>query len=171
MHGYLRKMGETDLSLVLQWRNHPDVRCYMYTHHEIAQEEHARWFAQLSNDDSQCALIYVVDDIPQGYVNFKMCAASTVADWGFYLAPDAPKGTGGQLGRAALNHAFHEMGLYKVCGQAIGFNEKSIRFHLRMGFQREGVLRQQHFDGEKYHDVECFGLLLSEWQGMNNENK
>jgi len=34
---------------------------------------------------------------------------------------------------------------------------------LRLGFQREGVLRQQHFDGQQYHDVVCFGLLANEW--------
>jgi UDP-4-amino-4,6-dideoxy-N-acetyl-beta-L-altrosamine N-acetyltransferase len=53
--------------------------------------------------------------------------------------------------------------LHKLCGQALAFNERSIRFHQNLGFRREGVLRQQHFDGEQYHDVVCFGLLASEW--------
>ncbi len=165
MNGYLRQMRDDDLGLVLQWRNHPEVRRYMYTQHEISLEEHARWFERLRHDKLQKALIFVVDEKPLGYVNFKQHADSAIADWGFYLAPDAPKGTGGQLGRAALIYAFDELRLSKLCGQALGFNEKSIRFHQRMGFQREGVLRQHHFDGEGYHDVECFGLLASEWGG------
>ena len=158
-------MGEDDLSLVLQWRNHPDVRCYMYTQHEITPEEHVQWFSRLCHDDTQSSLIFVVDGTPLGYVNFKVITASAVADWGFYLAPNAPKGTGSQLGTAALNYAFQQMKLHKVCGQALSFNEKSKRFHLRLGFKREGTLRQQYFDGENYYDVECFGLLSNEWIG------
>ncbi|MFK7776841.1 MAG: UDP-4-amino-4,6-dideoxy-N-acetyl-beta-L-altrosamine N-acetyltransferase [Gimesia sp.] len=165
VQGYLRKMVENDLSLVLQWRNHPDVRRYMYTQHEITPEEHVQWFSRLCHDDRQSSLVFVIDEIPLGYVNFKRNATLTVADWGFYLAPDAPKGTGSQLGTAALDYAFEQMKLHKVCGQALGYNEKSKGFHLRFGFKREGVLRQQHFDGENYYDVECFGLLANEWTG------
>lgn len=171
MQGYLREMVEDDLSMVLQWRNHLDVRRYMYTQHEITMEEHTQWFARLSHDDRQSSLIFVIDDTPLGYVNFKQNSVSSVADWGFYLAPDAPKGTGRQLGTAALNYAFQQMILHKVCGQALGYNEKSKGFHLRLGFKREGILRQQYFDGEKYHDVECFGLLENEWIEGNDESR
>lgn len=169
MTGCLRQMKEEDLSLVLQWRNHPDVRHYMYSQNLISPEEHAKWFVQLSREGLHTALLFIVDEIPQGYVNFKQSPVASIADWGFYLAPAAPKGTGGQLGHAALNHAFLVMGLHKVCAQALGFNEKSIRFHLRLGFRREGVLREQYFDGEKYHDIESFGLLSAEWLGANDE--
>lgn len=163
--GHLRKMVDGDLSLVLQWRNHPDVRRYMYTQHEITPEEHTQWFAQSRHDDTRELLIFTIDDVPLGYVNFQKSTTSAVADWGFYLAPDAPKGTGSQLGCAALNYAFKKMNLHKVCGQVLDYNEKSSRFHLHLGFKREGVLRQQYFDGENYHDVECFGLLSDEWVG------
>ncbi|WP_230714510.1 GNAT family N-acetyltransferase [Marinobacter shengliensis] len=40
----LRPMTESDLEQVLQWRNHPEVRRYMYTTHEIRLEEHSKWF-------------------------------------------------------------------------------------------------------------------------------
>lgn len=165
MQGYLRKMVETDLPLVLKWRNHPGVRRCMFTQHEVTPEEHAQWFTRLCHDDTQSSLIFVIDDIPLGYVNFKKTVALAVADWGFYIAPDAPKGTGRQLGTAVLNYAFRQMKLHKVCAQVLGYNENSKNFHLSLGFKREGVLKQQYFDGEDYHDVECFGLLSNEWLG------
>ena len=80
------------------------------------------------------------------------------------LAPDAPKGSGRQLGRAALNHAFRQLKFHKVCGQALAYNQRSIQFHQSLGFEQEGILRDQHFDGERYHHVICFGLLSHEWQ-------
>ncbi|NWB91929.1 UDP-4-amino-4,6-dideoxy-N-acetyl-beta-L-altrosamine N-acetyltransferase [Pseudomonas agarici] len=157
-------MTREDLERVLSWRNHQEVRRYMYTQHEISLVEHTRWFERVSLDASRHLLIFENDVVPLGFVNIHQIAVGGVADWGFYTAPDAPQGTGRQLGQAALHYAFGQAGLHKICGQAIAHNERSIKFHLNLGFQQEGTLREQHFDGERYHDVVCFGLLASDRQ-------
>lgn len=159
----VRPMAESDLEQVLSWRNHPEVRRYMYTQHEISLEEHARWFARASQNPERHLLVFEMDTIPLGFINIHQIGNGGIADWGFYTAPDAPKGTGRALGEATLRYAFETVGLHKLCGQALAFNERSSNFHLALGFQSEGVLRQQHFDGQRYHDVVCFGLLASEW--------
>lgn len=159
----LRRMGIADLETVLAWRNHPDVRRYMYTQHEIGLDEHARWFERVSQDTSHHVLIFENQGIALGFINIQQIAPGGIADWGFFAAPDAPKGTGRQLGRAALQYAFGTAGYVKLCAQALIYNERSIRYHQNMGFQQEGILRQQHFDGQHYHDVVCFGLLANEW--------
>lgn len=161
----VRPMTEADLDQVLAWRNHLQVRRFMYTQHEISSDEHRHWYAKASTDENRHLLIYEDRGVAQGFVAFtRTSAGSPVADWGFYLAPDAARGTGGRLGRAALDHAFAELALHKVNGQALGYNERSIRFHERLGFNREGCLRQQYFDGQTFHDVILFGLLASEWE-------
>jgi UDP-4-amino-4,6-dideoxy-N-acetyl-beta-L-altrosamine N-acetyltransferase len=157
-------MTPEDLGQVLAWRNHEEVRRYMYTQHEISLEEHTRWFERASQDAGRHLLVFENDTVPLGFINIHQIAPGGVADWGFYVAPDAPKGTGRQLGQAALHYAFSGEGLHKICGQALAYNERSIRFHLNLGFQQEGTLREQHFDGQHYHNVVCFGLLASEWQ-------
>ncbi|MAI34820.1 MAG: UDP-4-amino-4,6-dideoxy-N-acetyl-beta-L-altrosamine N-acetyltransferase [Rhodopirellula sp.] len=157
-------MTDRDLEQVLSWRNHPDVRRFMYTSHMISPDEHARWFERTREQQGVWLLIYELEGIPRGFVNISRTRSSQVADWGFYLAPDSESGTGSALGMAALEYAFRDLELHKVCGQALGFNKRSIKFHEKLGFIREGVLREQHFDGEHYHDVLCFGLLASEWK-------
>lgn len=156
-------MTEKDIDQVLTWRNHPEVRRYMYTHHEISPEEHARWFARASQDPSKHLLMFEINRTPLGFVNIHQIASGGIADWGFYAAPQSPKGTGRALGDAALRYAFETIGLHKLCGQALAFNERSIRCHRALGFQREGLLRQHHFDGQHYHDVVCLGLIASDW--------
>lgn len=167
MSAIVRDMQEEDLARVLAWRNHPDVRKFMYTQHEIAPLEHADWFKRSRLNPARNLLIFEIDSVPMGFVNINQILPGHVADWGFYLDPDAPRGTGDQLGAAALDFAFTVLGLHKICGQALGFNERSIRFHLRLGFQREGELRDQYYDGECYHSVVHLGLLSSEWQGSS----
>lgn len=160
-------MKEVDLEQVLSWRNHLNVRRYMYTQHEISLAEHSRWFARASQDPGRHLLVFEINETPLGFINIHQIANGGIADWGFYAAPDAPKGSGGALGEAALRYAFETVRLHKLCGQALAFNERSIRFHLTLGFQREGTMRQHHFDGQQYHDVVCFGLLAREWHQAN----
>ncbi|WP_405420706.1 UDP-4-amino-4,6-dideoxy-N-acetyl-beta-L-altrosamine N-acetyltransferase [Marinobacter flavimaris] len=165
----LRPMTESDLEQVLQWRNHLEVRSYMYTTHEIRVEEHRKWFMNASPDPAIELLIYEQGGKAQGFVNIARTRCPEVADWGFYLAPNALKGSGRELGKQALNYAFGRLRLHKVCGQALGFNERSITFHKRLGFVEEARLRDQHFNGSQFHDVVCFGLLNSEWQAQTKD--
>ena len=158
----LRPMIREDLERVLSWRNHAEVRRYMYTQHEISLEEHTQWYERATVDASRHLLVFEIDGTPVGFINIHEIAPGGIADWGFYAAPDAPQGTGRQLGKAAVQYAFGQAGLHKICGQAIAYNHRSIKFHLNQGFQQEGILREQHFDGQEYHDVVCFGLLASD---------
>lgn len=160
----IRAVTLDDLPMVLAWRNHPDVRRFMFTQHEISMDEHRNWFAKVSQDATRRLLIVEEAHNPIGYVQFSNVVAGGVADWGFYARPDAPKGSGRKLGATALAYAFGPLNLHKVCGQAIDSNQASITFHKRLGFSQEGVLRdQQRIDG-KYHNLICFGLLTHEWR-------
>lgn len=159
----LRPMGYPDLGHVLAWRNHPEVRLSMYTQHEITLEEHLRWFERALQDPNRHLLIFELHQQPMGFVNFNAAGNGGIADWGFYLAPSSPKGIGQQLGRAALYHAFSQLKFHKVCGQVLAYNQRSREFHIALGFIEEGCLRDQHFDGERYHHVNCFGILSNQW--------
>lgn len=162
--GRVRVMGTDDLELVLNWRNHPDIRSCMYSQDEIRLENHKRWFESASTNPNKHLLIYEREGIPLGYICLDRLSLGPVADWGFYAAPDAPKGTGSALGNAALAYAFNEAGFHKVCGQVIEYNARSVHFHKKLGFKAEGVLRDQFFDGELFHNILCFGILQHEWQ-------
>jgi UDP-4-amino-4,6-dideoxy-N-acetyl-beta-L-altrosamine N-acetyltransferase len=167
--GLIRKMTVKDIDQVLQWRNHIDVRRFMFTQEKITLDEHRNWFERVSQDSRRHLLVFEDDGIPSGSVNFNQLDIISIADWGFYLATDAKKGVGRQMGLAALDYAFEELDLRKVCGKALAFNDRSIQFHLNLGFKQEGVLREQHFDGQKFYDVVCFGLLAAEWNQYNRE--
>lgn len=160
----VRKVTEQDLPMVLAWRNNAEVRRYMFTQHEISLDEHRSWFANASLDPSRSLLIVEEAGQAIGYVQFSKVEEGGIADWGFYVRPDAPKGSGRKLGTMALNHAFGPLKLHKVCGQAIASNQASIAFHQRLGFALEGVLRDQKRIHGAYHSLHCFGLFATEWQ-------
>jgi UDP-4-amino-4,6-dideoxy-N-acetyl-beta-L-altrosamine N-acetyltransferase len=159
----VRAVIREDLPTILAWRNHPSIRNFMLTRHEITLAEHRAWFERASEDKTRRLLVVENGAEPIGYVQFANVVAAGISDWGFYARPEAPKGSGRKLGTAALAYAFDVLELHKVCGQAIASNQASIALHARLGFTREGVLRdQQRIDGA-YHSLVCFGLLKREW--------
>lgn len=160
----IRLMREDDLERVLGWRNHPDIRRYMLTQHEISLEEHCIWFARASQDPSRRLLIVEEGEVPLGYVQFTGVVSEGIAHWGFYAAPKAVKGSGRKLGQVALDYGFQALRLHKICGEALAFNEASITFHTKLGFRQEGVLRNQCQIAGIYYDLICFGLLGHEWR-------
>ena len=160
----IRSMIEDDLPMVLTWRNHPEVRRFMFTQHEISLTEHTQWFKRVVQDNTRRLLIVQENGSPIGYVQFSNVEPGGVADWGFYACPGASKGTGRKLGEIALDHAFGQLELHKVCGQVIEKNHASKRFHERLGFKPEAVLPDQKRMNGQYQTLICFGLLAREWQ-------
>ena len=166
MTSNLRQMVEDDLAMVLSWRNHAEVRRFMFDNREIPMDAHRSWFERNQKKDATSLLLLETDGAPQAFMNIsRLEDDSPIAEWGFYAAPDAAKGTGKLLGRLTLDFAFTRLDLHKVCGRVLSFNDRSLRFHESLGFRQEGVLRDQYYDGERFFDVINFGLLSHEWQG------
>ena len=163
----IRKLQQGDLERVLAWRNHPEIRRYMFSQHKITWDEHLRWFLNKKDDPKTHLLIFELGQNPEGFVSFCEKKIAGTAEWGFYISPDAPKKIGHLLGVTALRYAFKIIGAHKVCGQALAYNEKSIKFHISLGFQQESILRKHHFDGNIYHDVISFGILANVWGNIN----
>ncbi|WP_430459826.1 UDP-4-amino-4,6-dideoxy-N-acetyl-beta-L-altrosamine N-acetyltransferase [Thalassolituus sp. LLYu03] len=158
----VRYMKEADLEQVLRWRNHPDIRSKMYTQHEISWEEHARWFERTKSDENVHLLIYE-DPEPLGFISFKSSVNQAEAVWGFYVAPDAPAGTGVRMGHSALDFAFSELGYEVIKGEVISFNRRSSGYHEKLGFTRHGKLVGKYQENEKSYDIEQFCLTAQQW--------
>lgn len=166
----LRLVDERDLPTIMEWRNHPKINQYMFSQHLITEEEHRNWFDSSLNNALRKLFIYQAGDAKLGFVQFQQRAAgSGVLEWGFYISPDAEKGTGSRMASLALAQAFNDLDAMKVYGEVLSFNMSSIKLHERLGFKREGILRQQHLLNETYYDIHCYGLLRSEWLENNKQ--
>lgn len=160
-------MRDCDLSDILSWRNHPGVRNFMLTQHEITVDEHRRWFERASKDQTNSLLVIEEFERPLGCVTFSGVKRDLSAEWSFYASPDGEPGTGTKVCSAAIEYAFSVLGVHKIVGRVLEFNLASIRLHERLGFFHEGTLRQQQLIHGVYYDLLCFGLLSSEWAKVN----
>ncbi len=167
----LRQLTQNDLFLVLSWRNSPEVREHMYTTHKISEAEHRAWFAKVEQDQQSRWYIHEDDTgNADGVVYFTQYRPENRSSfWGFYTSPESAVGTGTRIGLDALNEAFSVLNLHKLNAEVISTNRRSLRFHEKLGFSREGCFRDYHFDGYDYVDVIRFGILSSEWLKKRSE--
>jgi UDP-2,4-diacetamido-2,4,6-trideoxy-beta-L-altropyranose hydrolase/UDP-4-amino-4,6-dideoxy-N-acetyl-beta-L-altrosamine N-acetyltransferase len=131
----IREMTHDDLLMVLEWRNSSKVKSYMNTQHKISFEEHCIWFDRVIKDNSRAVLIYESLNQPMGFVQFSNLESKEGAIWGFYMAPNASKGSGSEMGKAALKYAFTRLGTTKIFGRVMIDNYASINFHKKLGFE------------------------------------
>jgi RimJ/RimL family protein N-acetyltransferase len=86
------------------------------------------------------------------------------AEIGFTLAPAYQKrGFATEAVSAVLDRLFRVQHLHKVAGECDARNKPSAALLERLGFTREGLLRQQTFIKGEWTDDLLYGLLAEEW--------
>ena len=66
--------------------------------------------------------------------------------------------------RALIDHAFGELKLNRVEISCATGNRRSRMIPERLGFTREGVLRQAEWVHDHFNDLVVYGLLAHEWK-------
>ncbi|MGE5701489.1 MAG: UDP-4-amino-4,6-dideoxy-N-acetyl-beta-L-altrosamine N-acetyltransferase [Clostridia bacterium] len=161
----LREMEESDLELVLHWRNSERIRASMYTDKIISWEDHCAWFSRMRENNGIDYRIFEYLGRPIGLVNFTgIDRENRKCHWGFYLGEtDVPRGIGTVMGYLGLEYAFESLLLRKICGEAFSFNQASINYHKRLGFREEGLFVKHILKSGNYEDVVSFALFQDEW--------
>ena len=92
-----------------------------------------------------------------------------IADIGFTLAPEAQgHGYATEGVGAVVRYLFEAGGKHKLCADCDTRNEPSWRLLERLGFQREGELRESFRDGEGWASEYLYGMLAG--AGRNNRS-
>ena len=131
----LRRATLSDSRLLYMWRNHQNIRRFMRQTQAITWATHRRWLARQLGNPDYVLLIYYENGTPLGSVNFTRIT-ERVCEWGFYAAPDAPRGTGTKMLRTAIAWARLCLDVEKICAQVREDNVASVRLHEKLGFRR-----------------------------------
>ncbi|MBN2581284.1 MAG: GNAT family N-acetyltransferase [Pirellulales bacterium] len=68
-----------------------------------------------------------------------------------------------EAARAAADYGFATWNLHRVYAHHFGVNPASGRVLQKLGLKPEGRLRQHVKKGDRYEDMEIYGLLREEW--------
>jgi UDP-4-amino-4,6-dideoxy-N-acetyl-beta-L-altrosamine N-acetyltransferase len=132
------------LTMVLSWRNHPDVCSWMLNSNEISLNEHLSYIESLKNrSDKRYFLVQKGNDY-LGVVDL-IDITTTSAEIGIYVNPDK-RGVGGLLMEALIRYAFDTLKLTKLIANVFSNNENAKRLYQKFDFQE--IDRTMHKERE-----------------------
>jgi UDP-4-amino-4,6-dideoxy-N-acetyl-beta-L-altrosamine N-acetyltransferase len=157
---------EDDVEAVRVMRNHPEVRRYMYTDHQILEEEHRNWLNMLKSNQSTEVFVVYRDQQPLGVVSLsKISRQHATSDWAYYLDPEEQGGGVGVLVEyALLEYAFGAVRLQKLNCEVLATNPRVVNLHKKFGFKEEGVRRSNIVKDGQRIDVHLLGETFDEWE-------
>ena len=96
-----------------------------------------------------------------GFVEFDWVARKT--EIGYWLdSAEVGRGIVTQACRALIKYAFEELEMNRIEIQCSAENHRSAAIPERLGFTKEGVLRQAEMRNGKLHDFNIYGLLAED---------
>ncbi|HEX9332702.1 MAG TPA: GNAT family N-acetyltransferase [Anaerolineales bacterium] len=167
----LRFVSEADLPAVYNIFSHPEVMRYWsyppWTDMSQAQE----WLEKVqegyrTRNDIQLGIERRADHVLVGTCTlFQFHAASRRAEIGYALGrPYWGSGYMHNALQALLGYAFQTLDLNRLEADIDPRNIASAKTLERLGFQKEGYLRERWIVNDEISDTSLYGLLRREWQ-------
>lgn len=100
-----------------------------------------------------------------GSIGFQRIDKSNqIAELGYWLK-ESLQGTGivTKSAKRLIEYTFSNMNINRIIIKVRNENDKSKAIPIRLGFKKEGVLREALYHSGRYHDVVLFSLLKSDF--------
>ena len=162
----LVRISLADKASLREWRNDPAVSKWMYTNHEIGEEEHHVWFDAMLADASKVYWKIVTDGVAVGSVFLTgVSGQGKSCEWGMYLADVNARGKGVTQAACALSfrHAFNELSVDVVTCEAVAQNENAIGLYESVGYVRTGIQIDAVQRGGEMLSVVTLELTRKSW--------
>lgn len=148
-----------EMEMILEWRNHEDIRKWMYSDHIISKDEHFRFMEGIKQDNKN---FYWLVKNKEGYVGVislnRIDLKNKNAYIGIYSNPKLSR-VGGLLMECLKKLAFDTANLHTLKAEAIWTNKHAIDFYKKSGFSEEGRLKEFIFKNGKWQDVIVMGII------------
>ncbi len=144
---------------IRNWRNHDDVRKYLFNSNLITEEEHFNWLTSLKNNDKNLYFIAYKKNTSIGVVNAtKIDNINKSCDVGIYLNPDYFfKGLGSYIYRLFIEYIFNNLNVENIKCEVLGENIASLKLHRKVGFV-EDIKRKEIIHDNKTTNVHLFEI-------------
>lgn len=165
---YLRSIERDDLARCHDWMNDEDLRGTLAQRYPMSLAREADWVERATRGQDPSELPLAIC-LVQGDRHIGNCGLVQIdrdngtATLGIFIGELDCRGEG--LGQEAVRtlcrYAFDELRLHKIRLDVYA-NNPAVKTYERVGFRREGVLREEAFRRGIHFDVIRMGLLASE---------
>lgn len=166
----LRAIEERDVEILLNMMNSEDIeRMTVDSHFPISMLTQKEWIRTYHNTDNNVKLMVELENgktigmVSLSDINYKTRTAG-LAFKRYAIKEDRMIDDMFNACIAMLKYAFEELGLNCITTRNLTYNEKSIKLQERLGFVKEGILRQRCFKNGQYQDLVSSSLLRTEFK-------
>ncbi len=164
---YLRPLDRGDAPAFVSWLNDPEVSRYLLVYRPMTLAVEEEFLSRLNRDDDLVLGLVLRDGdrLIGGIGLHNIDQRCRRASFGILIGDKAAwgKGYGSEATRLMLRHAFETLNLNRVWLHVYEYNQRGIRAYEKVGFRREGVLRQDTFRDGRYWDTIAMAVLREEW--------
>jgi RimJ/RimL family protein N-acetyltransferase len=170
---YIRILEESDISTTTKWLNDIEISDRLgylpifYLHDQL------EWFKRVESDKTRYifAICNNSNDEHIGNVglgNIDYISRHCMFNIFIYDPQNRHKGIGVEATELALEFAFNKLNMNKVYLRTSERFTGAIRLYNKLGFVREGIMRQHYYSDGKYEDKILYSLLRSEFYDQKN---
>lgn len=161
-----RQITEDDLPIIMKWRMAPEITKFMCTDPQLTLDDQKRWFERIKKEEDSFYWVYEVDGKPAGLVSLVgWDRKNSVIHSGAYIA-EAEARTLQNIVDENMNLfaiPFERLGINRLAIEIMSNNTGMMKWAMRFGATKEGVLREAiHKNGEIY-DLHLFSILAKDW--------
>ena len=120
--------------MILEWRNAPSVKKWMYNRDEISLENHLAYISSLTKRDDRVYFLVQKENDFIGVVNLTEIKRKKSAELGIYINPKL-KGYGSLLMNKIIEYAFNELNVKVLNANVYEENLKAINLYKKFNFK------------------------------------
>jgi len=166
----IRGLKSEDADSLYQFMSDRDVTKFMSLHADKLEQVRSWIEVMIERFEKRQAIYWVIADVKEGqvigrchylYVNHEHSRGEigyclTKAYWGQGITTKAIT--------AIVKYGFEHLELNRIEATVSSENYASARVLEKVGFVKEGTLRQHTFRDDRYHDVDTFSFLKKDWK-------
>ena len=165
---YLRLMEEKDVPYKVKWINNPEFRHTLNFDYPLSEISTKKWLHNVAGNSTRKDFIVcdIESDKPIGYggligIDYKNGKAESYMGIGDQSYQG--KGIGYEIRKILLDYAFTELNMNKIYAYVWKENSPMITLNEKVGFQIEGLLRQDILSHGEKRDRYIMGILKEEY--------
>ena len=160
----LRTVEREDEPFVRRAHNEPAVRVPLGLQHPKNGTQVESYFEDSVENEDNVNLLACDDGEPVGQV-VAMGVDHTRPELSYWLLPEFHgEGYATEAVSLLVDYCFETFDVRGLYAQAYAYNEASWKLLERLGFEREGRLREDRFVRGEHRDTVHYGLLREEWE-------
>ena len=167
----LRPFRVTDAPHFVEWFNDQEVVRNLYSYLPINEVAEEKWINHIMEERLPVFTIEAIMPCDERKVIgncglIDMHQKDRNAEFGIMIGAKSFWGQeyGTEAANLIINYGFKTLNLHKIKSVAYEFNARSIKIHEKLGFSKEGYLKDHVYIDGNYHGVIVFGLLKKDWE-------